>query len=60
MREEGQEDQHEMNVKRIWTESEREREERDKREGHWRKQTIKYLDLFFSPILFYFFCLCFS
>lgn len=67
MREEGQEDQHEMNVKRIWnecervwTESEREREERDKREGHWRNQTIKYLDLFFSPILFYFFCLCFS
>lgn len=61
MREEGQEDQHEMNVKRIWnecervwTESEREREERDKREGHWRNQTIKYLDRSLHYLILYY------
>lgn len=41
MREERQEDQHIM--KRVWNESERERDESDKWEGHWKKTKYQVL-----------------
>lgn len=60
MREEKQEDQHIM--KRVWNESERERDESDKWEGHWKKNKVSSTWICFSallpPPLNFFFRLC--